>query len=136
MNYLELLEQYQEGNIKASKAYVQLRAIKSELDDVIKDIETGLVDEITRMGNEDLIVDGFKISHMKGRTSLDYKASDVWNEYQASLKAVEEKLKQATKLKVDIVDPESGEVYEPVPVRQGKGYIKMERAPKTLLEIL
>lgn len=128
MNYLELLEQYQEGNIKASKAYVQLRAIKSELDDVIKDVETGLVDEITRMGKEDLIVDGFKISHMQGRTSLDYKASDVWNEYKASLKEVEEKLKQATKLKVDIVDPESGEVYEPVPMRQGKGYIKMERA--------
>ena len=136
MNYLELLEQYQEGNIKASKAYVQLRAIKSELDDVIKDIETGLVDEITMMGNEDLVVDGFKISHMKGRTSLDYKVSDVWNEYKESLKLVEEKLKQATKLKVDIVDPESGEVYEPLPVRHGKGFIKMERAPKTLVEIL
>lgn len=136
MNHYELLNSYQDGNLKASKAYIQLRALKSELEDVIKEVENGLVDEITRMGNEDLVVDGYKISHMKGRTSLDYKASDVWNEYQASLKAVEEKLKQATKLKVDIVDPESGEVYEPVPVRYGKGYIKMERAPKTLVEIL
>jgi hypothetical protein len=70
---------------------------------------------------------------MQGRTSLDYKASDVWNEYKESLKNVEEKLKQATKLKVDIVDPESGEVYEPVPVRVGKGYIKMERAKTEVL---
>jgi len=133
MNHYELLNEYQEGNMKASKAYIQLRALKSELEEVIKEIETGLVDEITRMGNEELIVDGYKISHMKGRTSLDYKASDVWNEYKASLKAVEEKLKQATKLKVDIVDPESGEVFEALPVKHGKGYIKMERARMEVL---
>jgi hypothetical protein len=128
MNHYELLHEYQEGNIKASKAYIQLRALKSELEEVIKEVEDGLVDEITRMGNEDLIVDGYKISHMKGRTSLDYKASHVWNEYKESLKLVEEKLKQATKLKADIVDPHSGELFEPLPVRHGKGYIKMERA--------
>jgi len=128
MNHYQLLTDYQEGNIKASKAYIQLRAIKSELEEVIKEVEDGLVDEITRMGNEDLVVDGFKISHMKGRESLDYKASDVWNEYKESLKLVEEKLKQATKLKVDIVDPESGEVYEPLPTKYGAGFIKMERA--------
>lgn len=137
MEYLNVLRQYQDGEMKASKAYVQLRTIKSELDDVIKEIEQGIVDEITMLGRgEDLVVDGFKISHMQGRTSLDYKVSPVWNEYKESLKNVEEKLKQATKLKVDIVDPESGEVYEPVPVRMGKGYIKMERAPKTLVEII
>ena len=128
MTQLDILKQYNDGDMKPSKAYVQLRAIKSEIEDIIKQVEEGLVDEITRMGNEDLIVDGYKISHMKGRESLDYKASDVWNEYKESLKEVEEKLKQATKLKVDIVDPESGEVYEALPVRHGKGYFKMERA--------
>ena len=128
MTQLDILKQYNDGDMKPSKAYVQLRAIKSEVEDIIKQVEEGLVDEITRMGNEDLIVDGYKISHMKGRESLDYKASDVWNEYKESLKEVEEKLKQATKLKVDIVDPESGEVYEALPVRHGKGYFKMERA--------
>jgi hypothetical protein len=128
MTQLDILKQYNDGDMKPSKAYVQLRAIKSEVEDIIKQVEEGLVDEITRMGNEDLIVDGYKISHMQGRTSLDYKASDVWNEYKESLKEVEEKLKQATKLKVDIVDPESGEVYEALPVKHGKGYFKMERA--------
>ena len=133
MTQLDILKQYNDGDMKPSKAYVQLRAIKSEIEDIIKQVEEGLVDEITRMGNEDLIVDGYKISHMKGRESLDYKASDVWNEYKESLKEVEEKLKQATKLKVDIVDPESGEVYEALPVRHGKGYFKMERARMEVL---
>jgi hypothetical protein len=127
MTQLEILKQYNDGDMKPSKAYVQLRAIKSELEDIIKQVEEGLVDEITRMGTEDL-VDGFKISHMKGRESLDYKASDVYNQYSASLKEVQEKLKQATKLKVDIVDPETGEVYEPLPTKYGAGFIKMERA--------
>ena len=80
------------------------------------------------MGNEDLIVDGYKISHMKGRESLDYKASDVYNQYSNILKEVQEKLKQATKLKADIVDPETGEVYEPLPTKYGAGFFKMERA--------
>lgn len=133
MTQLDILKKYNDGDMKPSKAYVQLRAIKSELEDIIKQVEDGLVDEITRMGNEDLIVDGYKILHLQGRTSLDYKASDVWNEYKESLKAVEEKLKQATKLKVDIVDPESGEVYEALPVRHGKGYFKMERARMEVL---
>lgn len=128
MNHYELLNSYQEGDIKASKAYIQLRALKSELEEVIKEVEDGLVDEITRMGNEDLVVDGYKISHMKGRESLDYKASDVYNQYSNYLKEVQEKLKQATKLKVDIVDPETGEVYEPLPTKYGAGFIKMERA--------
>jgi hypothetical protein len=128
MTQLDILKQYNDGDMKPSKAYVQLRAIKSELEDIIKQVEDGLVDEITRMGNEDLIVDGFKISHMKGRQSLDYKVSDVWKEYKESLKLVEEKLKQATKLQSDIVDVKTGEVYEPLPTKYGAGYFKMERA--------
>ena len=128
MTQLDILKQYNDGDMKPSKAYVQLRAIKSEVEDIIKQVEEGLVDEITRMGNEDLIVDGYKISHMKGRESLDYKASDVYNQYSNLLKEVQEKLKQATKLKADIVDPETGEVYEPLPTKYGAGFFKMERA--------
>ena len=123
----ELLNKYDNGEIKSSKAYVQLRAWKSEIEEAIKHVERGLVYEITAMGQEDLVCQGFKISHLPGRISLDYKASEVYQEYEQKLNLVKEKLKQATKLKSDIVDPETGELYEPLPTKHGKGFIKMEK---------
>lgn len=123
----ELLNKYENGEIKPSRAYVQLRAWKSEIEDVIKQVEIGLVDEIISMGKEDLVCEGFKISHLPGRVSLDYKASEVYQDYEEKLNLVKEKLKQATKLKSDIVDPETGEIYEPLPTKQGSGFIKMEK---------
>ena len=47
MTQLDILKHYNDGDMKPSKAYVQLRAIKSELEDIIKQVEEGLVDEIT-----------------------------------------------------------------------------------------
>lgn len=123
----EILKQYNEGHIKASVAYFNLRMIKSQVEDAIKDIENDLLDEIIMMGPEDLIVEGHKISHVPGRVTFDYKSSPTWNEYRDKLKKVEEKLKQATKLGVEIVDPDSGEVYEAVEKKEGKGYIKLEQ---------
>lgn len=124
----EIIKQYHEGNMKASKAYVNIRSIKSEADEAIKELESGLIDEITMMGSEDLIVDGNKISHVQGRTIYNYKSSEVWVKAKDDLSKIEEKLKQATKLKSDIVDNATGEVYEQIPVKQANGFIKMERA--------
>lgn len=123
----EILSQYQEGHIKASIAYFNLRLLKSELEDAIKSIEDDLLEEIIRMGPEDLIVEGHRISHVPGRVTFNYKTSATWNQKYDSLKKVEEKLKQATKLGVEIIDPDTGELYEAVERKEGKGYIKLEQ---------
>jgi len=123
----EILSQYQEGHIKASIAYFNLRIIRSEVEDAIKAIENDLLEEIIRMGPEDLIVEGHKISHVPGRVTFNYKTSDTWNQKYDSLKKVEEKLKQATKLGVEIIDPDTGELYEAIEKKEGKGYIKLEQ---------
>ncbi len=124
----EIIKQYHEGNLKASKAYVSIRSIKSEAEDAIKELESGLIEEIIMMGNEDLVVEGNKISHIQGRIIYNYKSSDVWVKAKHDLSIIEEKLKQATKLKSDIVDSATGEVYEQIPIKQASGFIKMERA--------
>src|SRR5690554_6525755 len=125
--WLDIKADYELGHMKASKAYVKLRAIKSEIEDIIKEIEGGVVDELTGL-SEDLIVDGNKISHVNGRATYQFKQSYVWNEHKEALKKVEEKLKQATKLKAEIVDQETGEIFEPVEIKQGNAYLKLERA--------
>ena len=79
------------------------------------------------MGPEDLLVEGHKISHVPGRVTFNYKTSATWNQKYDSLKKVEEKLKQATKLGVEIIDPHTGELYEAVERKEGKGYIKLEQ---------
>lgn len=123
----KILSQYQEGHIKASIAYFNLRLLKSEVEDAIKSLEDDLLEEIIRMGPEDLIVEGHKISHVPGRVTFNYKTSATWNQKYDSLKKVEEKLKQATKLGVEIIDPDTGELYEAVEKKEGKGYIKLEQ---------
>lgn len=117
------------GEMKASRAYVELRSIKSEIDDILKDVEREVVGELTQLNDkEELIVLGYKISHVKGRVTYNYKQSEVWNEKKNALKEVEEKLKQATKMKAEIVDKETGEIFEPVEVKHGAAYLKMEKA--------
>lgn len=132
-----IIQSVKEGETKASKAYVKLRALKNEIEYSIKEIESELLDEITQLdAKEDLIVDGYKISHVAGRVTYNFKDSEVWLKQKESLKLVEEKLKQATKLGVDLVEPETGEVYEPITKRQGSGYIKMEQSRTPLIDII
>lgn len=125
------------GELKPSKAYVMLRALKSEIDEAIKKVEAELVGEITYLSNqEDLVVDGYKITHMQGRKSYNYKGCSVWREVDEERKRIERIIKLATNDSVSIVDNHTGEIIEPVEVKHGSGYIKMERAPKTLVEVI
>ena len=123
----KIISQYQEGHIKASIAYFNLRVLKSEIEDAIKSIENDLLEEIIRMGPEDLIVQGHKISHVPGRVTYEYKTNHAWKQIYDNLKNVEQKLKQATKLGVEIIDPDTGELYEAVEKKEGKGYLKLEQ---------
>jgi hypothetical protein len=133
----EIVNNVMQGDIKPSKAYVILRALKSELDEAIKAVEAELVSEITYISDrEDLIVDGFKITHMAGRKSYDYKGVSLWREADEERKRIERLIKIATNDGVSIVDQHTGEVIDPVEVKHGSGFIKMERAPKTLVEII
>lgn len=125
------------GEMKPSKAYVMLRALKSEIDEAMKKVEAELVSELTYLSNhEDLIVDGYKITHMQGRKSYDYKGCSLWREADAERKRIERIIKLATNDGVSVVDNHTGEIIEPVELKHGSGFIKMEHAPKTLVEII
>lgn len=118
-----------EGIIKASKAYVLLRNHQTELDKYIKEVESLLVDEITHLDDkESLISLGYKIRHMKGRATFDFKSSSKWIELNNERKRVESLIKVATKENSEIVDKETGEIIEPVHIKHGKGFFKMEKA--------
>lgn len=134
-----LIQKVQDGQLKASNAYVTLRALKSEIEYAIKKIEGQLVDEITYLNDkEDLIVSGYKISHVAGRTSYDFTQSSMWKDADAEKKRIERLIKIATKDGVSIVDQHTGEIIEPVEMKQGNGYLKMEQVPtsKPLIDII
>jgi hypothetical protein len=125
----DLVQQAEEGLIKPSHAYVQLRALKSEIDEGLKAVESLVVDELTKLNDkEELVALGHKISHMKGRTSFAYKECDKWEEVNSERKRIEGLIKVATQQNAEIVDKETGEIIEPVTIKNGKGYLKMERA--------
>lgn len=124
----DLVLQAQNGIIKASEAFVQLRAVKSEIEDSIKEVEPLVIDELTLLHDkEDLISLGFKITHMKGRTSFNYKESSMWNNTDNERKRIEKLIKVATQQNAEIIDKETGEIIEPVSIKNGKGYLKMEK---------
>lgn len=132
-----LIQKVQNGQVRASNAYVTLRALKSEIEHAIKQIEGQIVDELTYLNDkEDLIVSGYKISHVAGRTSFDYIQSSMWKEADAEKKRIERLIKIATKDGVSIVDQHTGEIIEPVEMKQGNGYIKMERSNDDLQKVI
>lgn len=127
-DYIQIYTAYETGQLPASKAYVKLRSLVSELQDMIKDIEADVVDELLRYGSEDLVVEGNKISHVKGRATFDYKQCDLWTQTNNERKRIEQLIKTASTQKVEIVDKETGEIIEPVEIKNGKGYLKLEKA--------
>jgi len=132
-----LIQKVQNGHLKASNAYVTLRALKSEIEYAIKQIEGQIVDELTYLDSkEDLIVSGFKLSHVAGRTSYEYKQNSMWKDADEEKKRIERLIKVATKDGVSIVDQATGEIIEPVKMKQGNGYIKMERSNDDLQKII
>lgn len=132
-----VIQKVENGQLKASNAYVTLRALKSEIEYAIKQIEGQIIDELTYLDDkEDLIVSGYKISHVAGRTSYDYKESSMWKEADTEKKRIERLIKVATKDGVSIVDQHTGEVIEPVKMKQGNGYIKMERSNDDLQKVI
>ncbi len=132
-----LIKKVEEGNLKASNAYVTLRALKSEIEYAIKQIESQIIDELTYLDNKEaLVVSGYKITHVAGRSSYDYKESLMWKEADTEKKRIERLIKVATKDGVSIVDQHTGEVIEPVQIKQGNGYIKMEQTNEDLQKII
>jgi hypothetical protein len=132
-----LIKKVEEGNLKASNAYVTLRALKSEIEYAIKQIESQIIDELTYLDSKEaLVVNGYKITHVAGRTSYDYKESSMWKEADTEKKRIERLIKVATKDGVSIVDQHTGEVIEPVQIKQGAGFIKMEQSPTPLIDII
>jgi len=132
-----LIKKVEEGNLKASNAYVILRALKSEIEYAIKQIESQIIDELTYLDSKEaLVVNGYKITHVAGRASYDYKESSMWKEADTEKKRIERLIKVATKDGVSIVDQHTGEIIEPVKIKQGNGYIKMEQTNEDLQKII
>ena len=132
-----LIQKVQNGQVKASNAYVTLRALKSEIEYAIKQIEGQIVHELTYLDSKEaLVVNGYKITHVAGRSSYDYKESSMWKEADTEKKRIERLIKVATKDGVSIVDQHTGEIIEPVKIKQGNGYIKMEQTNEDLQKII
>lgn len=132
-----LIQKVQNGQVKASNAYVTLRALKSEIEYAIKQIEGQIVDELTYLDSKEaLVVNGYKITHVAGRSSYDYKESSMWKEADTEKKRIERLIKVATKDGVSIVDQHTGEIIEPVQIKQVNGYIKMEKSNEDLQKII
>ena len=132
-----LIKKVEGGQLKASNAYVTLRALKSEIEYAIKQIESQIIDELTYLDSKEaLVVNGYKITHVAGRSSYDYKESFMWKEADTEKKRIERLLKVSITDGVSIVDQHTGEVIEPVQIKQGNGYIKMEQTNEDLQKII
>lgn len=124
----DIAEQVKNGEMKPSNAYVGLRKLKDQIDSVIKSIEDDVMDELMHYNrHEDLVVGNVKIVQVAGRAMYDFKDSHTWNDINEQKKRIERMIKTATKDGVQIIDDETGEMYEPVPVKNAKSYLKIER---------
>lgn len=100
------------GNGSALKAYVALKEIADQVEQVLDQIKHVAVDERRRYGKENPIIDGIQIELAAGRKIWKYDHSSTWQQLNERRKTLESLMQKAYN-GASIVDGDTGEQIEP-----------------------
>jgi len=108
-----------DGNTSALEAYGYFKEVEKHLAKCIAEIESGAMLEAETYKGQTF--KGYEVSVRSGYAQYNYEANEGYKEMKDRLKTLEDRLKIAAKNNMAYIDAESGEVFEPVPI---KGYTK------------
>ena len=101
-----------DGNLSHLEAWIELNELSKHLAKCIAEIEGGAIIEANK--NKGQGFKNWKLIDIKNNGSTySFNHSESWRVINAMQKNIEEKMKQAAKLGVTVLDEETGEVFEP-----------------------
>ena len=106
-----------DGNYNPLEAYIFLNEINKFSKTCLEEIKDLAIEEAEKeKGN---IVNGYEIGIRHGYNSYDYSVNEEYRRLKNELKELEDKLKIASKKELTFMDEETGEVFEPCPIKSG-----------------
>lgn len=127
-HFASVTEQVEDGTINPLDAYIQLRNIKSALEDALKAIEEAAISEAKSYGGEEIVRHGSIVRVVEGTPRYSYKNVPQWNHIKGRLSKIEELSKIASKGMTGYIVDENGEEIPAAEVSYSRTHIQLRQA--------
>jgi hypothetical protein len=114
----ESVQHVLDEKIDALEVYAHLKSLETYLKKALETVKPYAMSEADKY-EKSFEKYGFKFEKRNGHVTYDYTANDDYKEMFERLKSVETILANASKMGKAIVDEETGEIYQPCPVKSG-----------------
>jgi hypothetical protein len=118
-NLADLLDKVEDGAANPLEVYANLKTFEKFVKDCISQVEPLAMDEAGNYNEKTFSEFGYEITKRNGSVTYDYNANAEYKEKYAALSEYKKILTQASKLGKAIVDEDSGEIFQPCPVKSG-----------------
>jgi hypothetical protein len=118
-NLADLLDKVEDGAVNPLEVYANLKTFEKFVKDCISQVEPLAMDEAGNYNEKTFSEFGYEITKRNGSVTYDYNANAEYKEKYAALSEYKKILTQASKLGKAIVDEDSGEIFQPCPVKSG-----------------
>jgi len=99
--------------------FAQLKTLEKYLKKCIEEVEPYAMREAEKHGEKSFAMHGYQFEKRNGYLMYDYTANADYTELENKLKAFKETLTKVSKLGRTVVDEDTGEVIQPLPVKGG-----------------
>lgn len=113
------IQEVEDGNLNPVEYYANLDVLEKFVKKCKEQIQEDALTEAENYGAKTFKDFGFEITIRNGATTYDYSDNQELNDLKGKVKAITDNLKLASKKGVAIVDLESGETFEPCPIKSG-----------------
>lgn len=115
----ETIQKVEDGNFNPLEAYANLDMLEKFTQKCKEQIFESALEEHGKYGENTINAFDFEITLRNGSITYDYSGHKELNELKDKAKIIIDNLKIASKKNMIIVDPETGESFEPCPIKSG-----------------
>ena len=115
----DTVQSAEDGNISGLEVYANLKDLQRFLTDAINQVEELAWQEANNYNEKTFSEFGFRITKRNGSVTYDFKANADFKQKSDELAELRKKLSSASKNGLAYVDMETGETFEPCPVKSG-----------------
>lgn len=118
-NLAETVQKVEDGAFNPLEAYAHLKDMEKFVKDCILQIEPLAHEEAGNYNEKTFSEFGFEITKRNGSITYDYNNDAEYKEKYKALADYKKLLTSASKLGKAIVDEDTGEIFQPCPVKSG-----------------
>jgi hypothetical protein len=115
----EMVQSVVSGQVNALEPYAILKTLEKYVKKCIDEVEPYAMREAEKHSEKTFAMNGYQFEKRNGYLMYDYSANADYAEMENKLKAFKETLTKVSKLGKTVVDEDTGEVIQPLPVKGG-----------------